>query len=138
MGVSAKEAAELVGMSKAGILKAIKTGKVSAAKDLNGEWRIEPVELFRVYEPVSANVHTQMFASPQPSQHQHIPESIASLQRELNLLHEMIADLRARLDAESEERRRLSLILTDKEQDKARPASNPKGFWARLLGGREQ
>jgi hypothetical protein len=40
VGISAHEAAEQVGMSKAGILKAIKTGKSSAQKDTSGEWRI--------------------------------------------------------------------------------------------------
>jgi excisionase family DNA binding protein len=122
VGISAKEAAELVGVSKNAIFKAIKSGKLSAAKDTNGEWRIEPVELFRVYEPVNDSSRT----SPQPSS----PQAIDGLQRENELLRETVADLRARLDAESEERRRLSLILTESQQP---PKS--KSWWAKLLGG---
>src|SRR5690606_19941946 len=53
MALTAKEAAEQVGLSKAAILKAIRTGKISAQKDYNGEWRIEPSELFRRYTPVT-------------------------------------------------------------------------------------
>jgi hypothetical protein len=129
VSLSAKEAAELVGMSKAGILKAIKTGKVSAGKDLNGEWRIEPVELFRVYAPVHTNGHTPVAASPQPSGQ----ESTGGLQREIDLLREMVGDLRQRLDAEVEERRKLTFLLT--EVRSAPPQPQRKGWWARLLGG---
>jgi hypothetical protein len=38
-------------------MKAIKTGRVSAEKADNGEWRIEPVELFRVWPPVNEVQH---------------------------------------------------------------------------------
>ena len=51
MSLSAKQAAEQVGLSKQGIIKAIKQGKLSATKDDNGEWQIDPAELFRVYQP---------------------------------------------------------------------------------------
>ena len=51
MSVSAKQAAEQVGLSKQGVIKAIKQGKLSATKDDNGEWQIDPAELFRVYQP---------------------------------------------------------------------------------------
>ncbi len=149
MGVSTKEAADLVGLSKAGIFKAIKTGKVSATKDVKGEWRIEPVELFRVYPPVSNSQHQP---SP-PSVQQDIAQSTGSLQREVDLLREMVTDLRARLDSESEERRRLSLRLEAETEERrkltlrltevhsAAPPSpvqadveKPKGFWQRLFG----
>jgi excisionase family DNA binding protein len=122
MSLSAKEAAARVGLTKPGLLKAIKQGKLSATKDQNGHWRIDPVELFRVYPPVSSSTH-------QPegnSFHQHTPEyteNIVSLQREVALLRErladkddVIADLRHRLDVEAEERRRLTHLLTDQHE----------------------
>lgn len=134
MSISAKEAAALVGLSKAAILKAIKTGKVSAAKDLAGEWRIEPVELFRVYTPVHSPSSTPVSMSPQQS----AQESTVSLQRENELLRQMLGDkdeviddLRRRLDAATEENTRLAAVLTS-QLDK------PKGiarWWQRLLGG---
>ncbi len=146
MGVSTKEAADLVGMSKAGIFKAIKTGKVSATKDVKGEWHIEPVELFRVYPPVSTS---QQQPTP-PSVQQDIAQSTVSLQREVDLLREMVTDLRSRLDSESEERRRLSMRLEAETEERRRlslilnesrsttpPAQaevdKPKGFWQRLF-----
>jgi hypothetical protein len=39
------------GMNKSTILRAIKSGKVSATKDEHGEWHIEPIECHRVYPP---------------------------------------------------------------------------------------
>jgi hypothetical protein len=62
--LTAKQAADQVGRTKAGILKAIKTGRLSATKNGNGEWLVDPSELFRVYQsmptdsPQSAPAHT--------------------------------------------------------------------------------
>jgi hypothetical protein len=122
MSLSAKDAAARVGLTKPGLLKAIKEGKVSATKDQNGHWQIDPVELFRVYPPVTRS--TQQPAGD--SFHQNTPEyteTIASLQREVAMLRErladkddVIADLRHRLDVEAEERRRLTHLLTDQHE----------------------
>jgi excisionase family DNA binding protein len=138
MALSAKEAAEQVGMSRQGIMKAIHQGKISATKDLNGQWQIEPVELFRVYAPVSS---TQPDAT---SSTQHTPQDATAtdpLARENELLWKMIADkddviadLRARLDVEAEERHRLTLILTDSRSTPAPVVEKPKRIWQRLFG----
>ncbi len=134
MSLSAQEAADLVGLSKGAILKAIKSGKVSATKDINGIWRLEPVEVLRVWKATSDSTHPPAPPIPQPS--------IDGLQRENELLRETVADLRTRLDAESEERRRLSLILSESRSAAPAPpvvesvpqTDKPKGFWQRLLG----
>ena len=42
-------AAAAVGRNKTAILRAIKAGKISVAKDENGEWQIDPAELHRIY-----------------------------------------------------------------------------------------
>ena len=52
MGLSAKEAAKAVGISKQGIIKSISRGRISAIKNKQGEWEIDPAELFRVYDGV--------------------------------------------------------------------------------------
>ena len=46
---SLKQAADAVGRGKPAILKAIKSGRISANKDDNGQWLIDPAELHRVY-----------------------------------------------------------------------------------------
>jgi hypothetical protein len=143
MSLSAKEAAEQVGMSRQGIMKAIHQGKVSAQKDLNGQWQIEPVELFRVYPPASS---TQPDAtSLQENTPQGATESLARenelLWRMLSDKDDVISDLRARLDAEAEERRRLSMILTEVRNTQppapvpVEPAPQPQSWWRRVFGG---
>lgn len=47
--LSLREAAEETGKTKPAILKAIKSGRISATKNQSGEWQIDPAELFRVY-----------------------------------------------------------------------------------------
>jgi excisionase family DNA binding protein len=63
--LSLREAAEQAGVSKSTIFRAIKSGRMSAAKDDDGNFLIDPAELFRVYPPKAAgeeiarNVPTQ-------------------------------------------------------------------------------
>jgi hypothetical protein len=49
----AREAGARVGKARQAIIKAIRKGTISAAQDESGEWRIEPIELFRVYPSLS-------------------------------------------------------------------------------------
>jgi len=48
-------AAAAVGRNKTAILRAIKAGKISVAKDENGEWQIDPAELHRIYPPLRSS-----------------------------------------------------------------------------------
>lgn len=56
--LTAAQAAERVGKKKNTIIKAIKSGRMSAQKDGNGQWSIDPAELFRVY-PANSNGDTE-------------------------------------------------------------------------------
>ena len=52
-------AAAAVGRNKTAILRAIEAGKISVAKDENGEWQIDPADLHRIYPPLrSASMRT--------------------------------------------------------------------------------
>jgi len=55
MSYSLVEAAIACGVNRSTVLRAIKASKISASKDEQGEWRIEPAEVHRVYPPVQAN-----------------------------------------------------------------------------------
>ena len=46
------EAAKATGKSRSALLRAIRTGKVSAEKNALGQWVVEPAELHRVYPEV--------------------------------------------------------------------------------------
>jgi len=153
--LSAKQAAEATGVSKQAILRAIKRGTVSASKDIHGEWTIDAAELFRHYQPLSV-VHTNGDASdaavhtPDTPSVDALREKVVMLERIINTKDDMIAskddtiaDLRSRLDSEAEERRKLAMILTDVQHQRApevqpaattAPTERPRSWWARVLG----
>lgn len=160
--LSLKQAAEQVGRDRTTLLRAIKSGDLSATKDDGGQWWIEPAELFRRYpaqahavqEGVNAQVSTGLNT---PSHTPDLVREIASReeqltalqderQRERRQLEDTIADLRRRLDASEEERRQkdqqLTALLTDqrsreeKAADQAVSADPPKKqgrWWERLF-----
>jgi hypothetical protein len=122
MGITLREASEKVGVTRQTLMKAIKTGRVSAEKSDNGEWRIEPVELFRVWSPVNE--------VQQPLQDGLTGSDTHGLQAENRLLREQVAELREERNAWREQAQRLA--LTDQ---RAAPQPRPRpGFWSRLLG----
>lgn len=49
--LSLREAAEQSGASKSTIFRAIRSGRLSAGRDDDGNFAIDPAELFRVYPP---------------------------------------------------------------------------------------
>lgn len=130
MGISAKEAAALVGMTKQGIISAIHKGKLSATRNTSGQFEIDPVELFRVYEPVSTTVKSEPEVADNLTPDQ--GDKVSMLERIIRDKDEVIADLRQRLDAEAEERRKLTHILTDKQRQE--PSTPPVNWWQRLFG----
>lgn len=137
MSYTLGQAAKATGKSKAAISEAIRTGKISANKQPNGSYRIEPVELHRVYPPVQvdskASDETEHFLTGE------LNSKIMVLECKLQALSEMkdqLADerddLRRRLDQETEERRRLTLMIT--HQPEAAPPEPPKpALWHHLL-----
>jgi len=130
MPYSLKQAAEATGKTKPTILRAIQSSKISSTRhQVTGAWQIEPAELHRVYPELAASV-AQQNDSERVTQDETGSE-IALLRRELQLKDEQLVafreerqreraqfegtidDLRRRLNAEGEERRRLTAILTD-------------------------
>src|SRR3546814_11327581 len=91
MGITLREASEKVGVTRQTLMKAIKTGRVSAEKSDNGEWRIEPVELFSVWPPVNG--------VQQPLQPNITGSDTPGLQAENRLLREQVAELREERNA---------------------------------------
>jgi hypothetical protein len=124
MGISAKEAAERVGMTKAGIIRAIQRQKLSATRNLKGEWVIDPVELFRVYEPVSTQLPTVPTNTDNTQQ-----DRVSVLETQVMMLEQMVADkdetirkLFDRLEAQQ----KITLQIEDKQRQPA--------WWQRVLG----
>lgn len=119
------EAARAVGKTKPAIANAIKSGRLSASRDDNGQYQIDPAELFRVYPSKGKELGETKPLEP------------STLQRENELLREQLDREREinrrlfdRLDEEAAERRKLTALLTH-QPEPARPS-----FWRWLLGGR--
>jgi hypothetical protein len=154
MPYSLKHAATATGKSKPTILRAIQSGKISAEKDVQGEWQIEPAELHRVYPPVSERTvpdetawnDTQQGDSPFETallraEVEQMRERFSCLEidreRERREASDTITDLRNRLDQSEQERRdvnrQLTALLTDQRQKPtAEPEPPRKGFRAFL------
>jgi uncharacterized membrane protein len=84
------EAAKWAGKGRPAILKAIQKGTLSARKDENQQWRIDPAELARVYKPGNGQDGSQDIVRSS----QDIGEALAGKDRELALLREMLAAAR--------------------------------------------
>jgi hypothetical protein len=102
------DAAKQAGISKPTLSKAIKNGRLSAEKQPNGSYRIQPTELFRIFPPADRLASYQI-----AELQERLALLTAERERERHQLMDQIMDLRRRLDAEAEEHRRLSLIVTD-------------------------
>lgn len=112
MSYSLSEAARVTGKNKSTILRAIKSGRISATKHDDGSYSIEPVELDRVFPLVNldmdatggAPVATQQFATPRNPQAQ--PLEVALLEERLRSREERIRDLESQLEDTREQRDR--------------------------------
>ena len=118
--LSMLKAAEQVGVSKATIFRAIKSGRLSANRREDGTYAIDPAELARVYPP-------------QPVQA--VPERAVSREQRdtgsgalIRALERQIDDLRSDRDAWRAQAERLAIAGPP-----AAPASRP-GLMARLFG----
>ena len=128
MAYTVKEAAESVGRSKTAILRAIQAGRVSATRDVLGQWLIDPSELYRVYAVVDAGEDDGAGIGADESPHEveirllrellvERERQVSSLTTSVEGLENVINDLMARLDQEAADRRRayaqLTGLLTD-------------------------
>jgi hypothetical protein len=136
-------AATATGKAKSTISRDIKSGKISAMKNEDGSYSIDPAELHRVYPPVSDGNGSSNGQSndSQPensavgtggleAELQHLREQLSSLklerEREREQLTDQIEDLRSRLDRADAERRdkdrQLTALLTDQRAKAEAPA----------------
>lgn len=115
MSYTLSEAAKATGKNKATIQRAIKSGRISAKKQSNGNYAIDPSELHRVFDATSQRVaqHTNATKrNDQKSEDFNALQRIAELEKELAVmeamkngvdeqkqqLSETVDDLRKRLD----------------------------------------
>lgn len=152
MSLSPAEAAKHVGLTKQSVIKAIRSGRLSAIKDASGGWAIEPVELFRVWPAVNQDrgkVTPQVDAGLPPENN----EVVAALKGQIELLRSQLDDVR--VDRNHWRQIAERSLLTDQrsaseqlQQDTPQspeitPVAEPTlpaqpqsdgGFWSRLFG----
>jgi hypothetical protein len=136
MAYTLGEAARAVGRSKTTLGRAIKSGRISATRGEDGSYLIDPAELHRVF-PVIRDGHPRMERSgtlngPEPAPSLEtlaLRQLLAERERLVDEQAESIRDLRARLDQEAEERRR----MTEERRQLMNMLTDRRSWWRRWL-----
>jgi transposase len=134
MGLSLRNAAKEAGVSKSTILRAIQSGRLSAARTPDGGYDIDPAELFRVYDPAAVkrpSTEAEGQAAP-ASETAATASGLAALEAQIEGLREIIR----RVDATTEEIRqdRDKWRSMAENQQRLLADQRPKSWWRRLAG----
>jgi hypothetical protein len=111
MAYTLGQAARAANVSKTTIQRAIKSGRVSASRQDDGSYLIDPAELHRAF-PRDGHGDGEMARSVTANATGELRVEVEMLRERLADKDAVIDDLRRRLDAEAEERRRLTALLT--------------------------
>ena len=106
MSMTLAEAAAACGIDKSTVRRAVRSGRISATRDEGGVWRVEPVELHRVFPPAVVSTEGDTAAAPL-----HAPPDAAAAATDALVaeLRAVIADLRHDRDHWREQAQRLAL-----------------------------
>ncbi|MBO0738350.1 MAG: DNA-binding protein [Alphaproteobacteria bacterium] len=144
-------AARAVGKAKSTISRDVKIGRISATRNPDGSWAIDPAELHRVY-PAAAAANGSTNLQSNDLQPLRTGTGMAVMRREIELLREQLADrdgtirdLRGRLDASETERRtgdeerrrtqtQLTALLNDRREPPAADPPASRRWRRRVLG----
>lgn len=119
--VSASQASKLVGKSVPTITRAIKKGRLSAKPRDGGGWDIDTSVLFSVFEAVNNNSDD----TPQ-NLGVETPNETSALQREIELLREMLDETKADRDSWKEQAQKITALIEDQ-----RPKQGFRWPWQR-------
>ena len=137
--VSMTKGAELAGVSKGTVSKALKSGRLSYTEKTDNGYLIETSELFRVFPPKQPETVETIRSQPSSGNRETLVETVG-LHREIELLREqlrdrdgVVDDLRRRLDQSDEERREAQARVIGLLAGPG-PTESKKGFFGRLFG----
>ena len=141
--VSMTKGAELAGVSKGTVSKALKSGRLSYAEKTDNGYLIETSELFRVFPPKQPETVETIHLQPATGNRE-TPVETVGLRREIELLREqlrdrdgVVDDLRRRLDQSDEERREAQARVIGLLAGPG-PTESKRGFFGRLFGRPEE
>jgi hypothetical protein len=107
---SLKQAADEAGVSKSTVFRAIRAGRLSAARTDDGGFVIDPAELFRVYPPKAGNDVQHVPAARQTTAvDTDLRIRNAALEAEIKVLRERADELRQERDRWAAQAERLAL-----------------------------
>jgi hypothetical protein len=119
MKYTAGKAAQAAGLAKSTITKAISSGKLSAIKNANGAWEIDPAELHRVFPPKQSEANSiEQKATPAEN-----TQEIEFLKKQLEAAQEQIEDIKEDRDAWRNQAN--TLLISHQGQKK----KGPFGLW---------
>lgn len=137
--VSMTKGAELAGVSKGTVSKALKSGRLSYTEKTDNGYLIDTSELFRVFPPKQSETVEPARSKPGIGNGETLVET-AGLHREVELLREqlrdrdgVVDDLRRRLDQSDEERREAQARVIGLLAGPG-PTESKRGFFGRLFG----
>ena len=136
MKFNLNQAAKAVNIARSTLYRDINNGKVSITKDAKGKSFIDVSELERVYGAVTLNDTEESV----PAIHNATLDNTRLYEQEISLLREHIDilkderdDLRKRLDDESSERKKLTLLLTHQTEMKEAKAKKTGNLWNKIF-----
>ncbi|MBE1427212.1 FtsZ-binding cell division protein ZapB [Desulfomicrobium macestii] len=99
MVYSLTQAAQATGLTRQGILAAIKRGTISGSKNAQGQWEIDAAELHRVYPlaTVDSSVNTLVGSSVTPD-NTLSTQAINTLQQRLAVTEALLQEARGQVD----------------------------------------
>ncbi len=126
MAYTLAAAATATGLNKTTVLRAIKSGKITGTKTDDGEWRVEPAELHRVFPPVSkAETATVPTATEDAL-------AMAELRHRAALAEARLSDLKAALEDMREQRDKWQ-SQADRLATGAVTDQRPRGWLRRIV-----
>ncbi len=134
MAYTLGQAAKATGKSKSGIALAISKGWITATKNLQGQWQIEPSELHRVYRPLGDKMNDGLprHGDNWTVEIAHLKATLEGLERLNRQVENERDSFRALLDTETEERRRIQAQLTALLSDQRKQPEPPpikRSWW---------
>lgn len=141
MKLTLGQAAKETGVSKGTLSKAVKSGKLSAERNDDGSFAIDPAELFRVFPKQSETVTGERLETPDrvaetPLENMRLEVELEAVRKEATILRETLDDLRSDRDAWRQQAERQSLLLEDRRRKEV--GATQSGWLGRLFGGGER
>lgn len=139
MVYSLTQAAQATGLTRQGILAALKRGTISGSKNVQGQWEIDAAELHRVYPQTTVGDNENpSVASGSTPDCALSTQAINTLQQRLAFTEALLQEARGQVDELKADRdawkqQSHEWMMMTKALPEGDAAKNKRGFWARLF-----